>query len=162
MIQVPDDGIKETKSDASRRETHARNIRSILASLTPFSEFNQSPRNIYQCQMAKQTMDTPCLDFQFRPDSKLYRSAVALTVCVFCSSLPVPRLQTPQSPICRGQRYKEYTLDEYPAGTNADVAVISFTGYDMEDAMILNKASVDRWFVHGRVYKTEQHFLSEG
>ena len=60
------------------------------------------------------------------------------------------------------QRYKEYHLDEYPAGTNADVAVISFTGDDMEDAMILDKASVDRWFAHGRVYKTEQRFLSEG
>ena len=162
MIQVPDDDIKETKSDASHREIHTRNILSILASLTPFSEFNQSPRNMYQCQMAKQTMGTPCLDFQFRPDNKLYRSAVALTVRVFCSSLPVPRLQTPQSPICRTQRYREYHLDEYPAGTNAVVAVISFTGYDMEDAMILNKASVDRGFAHGCIYKTEQHFLTEG
>ena len=75
MIQVPDDSIKETKSDASHQEIHTKNILSILASLTPFSEFNQSPRNMYQCQMAKQTMGTPCLDFQFRPDNKLYRSA---------------------------------------------------------------------------------------
>ena len=32
---------------------------SIVASLTPFSDYNQSPRNMYQCQMAKQTMGTP-------------------------------------------------------------------------------------------------------
>ena len=32
---------------------------SIVASLTPFSDYNQSPRNMYQCQMGKQTMGTP-------------------------------------------------------------------------------------------------------
>lgn len=32
---------------------------SVVASLTPFSDFNQSPRNMYQCQMGKQTMGTP-------------------------------------------------------------------------------------------------------
>ena len=32
---------------------------SIVASMTPFSDYNQSPRNMYQCQMAKQTMGTP-------------------------------------------------------------------------------------------------------
>ncbi len=29
---------------------------SLVAQLTPFSDFNQSPRNMYQCQMGKQTM----------------------------------------------------------------------------------------------------------
>ena len=32
---------------------------SVVASLTPYSDFNQSPRNMYQCQMGKQTMGTP-------------------------------------------------------------------------------------------------------
>jgi len=48
-----------------------------------------------------------------------------------------------------------YEGDNYPLGTNAVVAVISYTGYDMEDAMILNKASVERGFKHGSIYKTE-------
>jgi DNA-directed RNA polymerase I subunit RPA2 len=39
-------------------------------------------------------------------------------------------------------------------GTNAVVAVISYTGYDMEDAMIINKASYERGFGHGYMYKT--------
>jgi|TARA_B110000285_G_scaffold226800_1_gene287098 DNA-directed RNA polymerase I subunit RPA2 len=34
------------------------------------------------------------------------------------------------------------------------VAVISYTGYDMEDAMIMNKGAYERGFGHGCVYKS--------
>ena len=47
--------------------------------------------------------------------------------------------QTRQAPIVQTRRHGEYGMDEFPQGTNAVVAVISYTGYDMEDAMILNK-----------------------
>ena len=43
----------------------------------------------------------------------------------------------------------------YPNGTNAIVAVITYTGYDMEDAMIINKSSMERGFAHATVYKTK-------
>uniref|UniRef100_A0A8C6WC10 DNA-directed RNA polymerase subunit beta n=1 Tax=Nannospalax galili TaxID=1026970 RepID=A0A8C6WC10_NANGA len=102
-----------------------------------------SPRNMYQCQMGKQTMGFPLLTYQDRSDNKLYR------------------LQTPQSPLVRPCMYDYYDMDNYPIGTNAIVAVISYTGYDMEDAMIVNKASWERGFAHGSVYKTEFIDLSE-
>lgn len=41
------------------------------------------------------------------------------------------------------------------------VAVISYTGYDMEDAMILNKSAYERGFGHGAVYKSFLHELNE-
>ena len=44
-------------------------------------------------------------------------------------------------------------MDDYPMGTNAIVAVISYTGYDMEDAMIINKSSYERGFAAGSIYK---------
>ena len=46
-------------------------------------------------------------------------------------------------------------MDEFPNGTNAIVCVLAYTGYDMEDAMILNKSSVERGFAHASLYKTE-------
>lgn len=66
----------------------------------------------------KQTMGFPLHSFTDRSDNKLYR------------------LQTPQSPLVRPYMYDHYSLDDYPSGTNAIVAVISYTGYDMEDAMV--------------------------
>lgn len=63
-------------------------------------------------------MGFPLHSFTDRSDNKLYR------------------LQTPQSPLVRPYMYDHYSLDDYPSGTNAIVAVISYTGYDMEDAMV--------------------------
>lgn len=48
----------------SHREIGCSAMLSVVASLTPYSDFNQSPRNMYQCQMGKQTMGTPS---QVRP-----------------------------------------------------------------------------------------------
>lgn len=114
------------------------NILSILANLTPFSDFNQSPRNMYQCQMGKQTMGTPGVALVHRSDNKLYR------------------LQTGQTPIVKANLYDDYGMDNFPNGTNAVVAVISYTGYDMDDAMIINKLADERGFGYGTVYKVEK------
>lgn len=71
--------------------------------------------------------------------------------------------------------YDHYKMDNFPLGTNAVVAVISYTGllrtlremhifhvivitlpgFDMEDAMILNKGSFHRGFAHGTIYQTQ-------
>jgi len=120
--------------ETSHVEADPTAIFSLIASLTPFCDFNQSPRNMYQCQMGKQTMGTPFHSFPHRVDTKAYR------------------LHTPQSPIVRNASYDEHALDEYATGANAVVAVISYTGYDMEDAMIINKGSYERGFGHGSVY----------
>lgn len=114
------------------------NILSILANLTPFSDFNQSPRNMYQCQMGKQTMGTPGVALCHRSDNKLYR------------------LQTGQTPIVKANLYDEYGMDNFPNGFNAVVAVISYTGYDMDDAMIINKSADERGLGYGTMYKVEK------
>ena len=87
--------------------------------------------------MGKQTMGTPSTALKHRTDNKLYR------------------LQTGQSPIVRPALHNTYGMDSFPNGTNAIVAVISYTGYDMEDAMILNKSSHERGFGYGTVYKSQ-------
>jgi DNA-directed RNA polymerase I subunit RPA2 len=48
-------------------------------------------------------------------------------------------------------------MTDYPSGVNAVVAVIAYTGYDMEDAMIINKSSYERGFGHASVYKSKRY-----
>lgn len=131
----------------SGRSTHVEfeptNMLSILANMTPFSDFNQSPRNMYQCQMGKQTMGTPGTAIRHRTDNKSYR------------------LQTGQTPVVRAPLHNTYGFDNFPNGMNAVVAVISYTGYDMDDAMILNKSAHERGFGHGTIYKTKKISLKD-
>lgn len=133
-IAVMNDEIEEGVT--SHIEFSPTNVLSLLANLTPFSDYNQSPRNMYQCQMSKQTMGTPSTALSHRTDNKLYR------------------LQSGQTPIVRPALHDTYGMDGYPNGTNAIVAVISYTGYDMEDAMIINKSAHERGFAHGTIYKS--------
>jgi len=116
---------------------------SIIASTIPFADYNQSPRNMYQCQMAKQTMGTPYHNHPYRMDNKIYR------------------ILFPQAPLVRTENHTKYDFGIAPQGTNAIVAVISYTGYDMEDAMILNKGAYERGFGHGCVYKSYMKELND-
>lgn len=142
-----DGGPGSAASGADAVHSHAElsptNMLSVVASLTPFCDHNQSPRNMYQCQMGKQTMGTPFHAFPYRTDNKAYR------------------LQHPQTPLVANETYHEASLDEYPSGCNAVVAVLAYTGYDMEDAMVLNKASYERGFGHASVYATKLIDLNE-
>ena len=74
----------------THREIANNTILSFLANLTPFSECNPSPRNIYQCQMAKQTMGFSSYTLDSRSDNRMYI------------------LQTPQSPLTRSRVYEEF------------------------------------------------------
>ena len=58
--------------------------------------------------------------------------------------------------------HTKYDFGLCPQGTNAVVAVISYTGYDIEDAMIMNKGSYERGLGHGVVYKSYIKELNEG
>ncbi|CAK1540944.1 unnamed protein product [Leptosia nina] len=109
---------------------------SNLAQLVPMPDCNQSPRNMYQCQMGKQTMGTPIHTWTTNSETKMYR------------------LQTGATPLFRPLHHDLLSLDDYPSGTNAIIAVISYTGYDMEDAMIINKSAYERGFAAGTVYKS--------
>jgi DNA-directed RNA polymerase I subunit RPA2 len=131
---LPED-IKPTLT--THMEIAPTSMLSVVANLTPFSDFNQSPRNMYQCQMGKQTMGTPAQVIARRTDNKMYH------------------IQTPQTPIVRPKLHDQYGIDEFPLGMNAVIAVISYTSYDMEDAMIINRSSDQRGFGYGTVYKSE-------
>lgn len=61
-----------------------------------------------------------------------------------------------QSPMVRSKTIELTHFDKLPAGQNATVAVMSYSGYDIEDALILNKASIDRGYGRCLVYKNSK------
>ena len=99
--------------ESNYSEYSATNFLSILPQHIPFLNYNQSPRNMYQCQMAKQTMGTSVLNWDYRFDNKLYR------------------ILHSQKPLVRTKYYEDFKFHDYNSGTNAVVAVLSYTGYDM-------------------------------
>ncbi|CDF33913.1 RNA Polymerase IV Small Subunit [Chondrus crispus] len=139
-VQEEEGSLRPIQTDgATHAEVSSVSFLSVLASLSPFPDMNQGPRNMFQCQMAKQTMGTPCHTTWSRHDSKVYRHT------------------TPQVPITRNFCMQDpMGADVYPNGVNAVVAVISYSGNDMEDALVINKGSLDRGFAHGTVYVNEK------
>lgn len=112
-------------------------ILGVCAGLIPYPHHNQSPRNTYQCAMGKQAMGTIGYNQQNRIDTVLYL------------------LVYPQIPLVKSKTIDLIQYDKLPAGQNASVAVMSYSGYDIEDALIINKASLDRGFGRCLVYKKQ-------
>lgn len=112
-------------------------ILGVCAGLIPYPHHNQSPRNTYQCAMGKQAMGTIGYNQRNRIDTLLYALAY------------------PQAPLVKSKTIELIHFDKLPAGQNATVAVMSYSGYDIEDALVLNKASLDRGFGRCLVYKKQ-------
>jgi len=96
------------------------------ASIIPYPEHNQSPRNTYESAMAKQSLgfSTPMMNTStyVRQHFMLY----------------------PQTPIVTTKSLNLLGMEERPAGQNCVVAVLPFDGYNIEDAIVLSRSSVER------------------
>ncbi|MEW5318770.1 MAG: hypothetical protein WDW38_009963 [Sanguina aurantia] len=116
----------------NRNTTHLEvepfTIMGVVSGLIPFPHHNQSPRNTYQCAMGKQAMGNIAFNQMQRMDTLLY---------LLCY---------PQRPLLTTKTIELVGYDQLGAGQNATVAVMSYSGYDIEDAMVMNKSSLDRGF----------------
>lgn len=113
----------------------------VCAGIIPYPHNNQSPRNTYQCAMGKQAMGTIGLNQRERIDTLMYLIAY------------------PQKPLVKTRTIELIHFDKMPAGQNAIVAVMSYSGYDIEDATVINKASLDRGYGRCFVYRNQKCFL---
>jgi DNA-directed RNA polymerase subunit B len=130
---------KDTKKH-THLEVFPPSILGAGASIIPYPEHNQSPRNTYESAMAKQSLgfSTPMMN-----TSTYVRQHLMLY---------------PQTPMVNTKAMKLLGLEDRPAGQNCVVAVLPFDGYNIEDAIVLSQPSVDRGLGRTfffRVYDTE-------
>jgi DNA-directed RNA polymerase III subunit RPC2 len=126
---------KEIVPTTTHLEIEPFTLLGAVAGLIPYPHHNQSPRNTYQCAMGKQAIGAIAYNQLNRIDTLLY-------LMVY-----------PQRPMVKTKTIELIDYEKLPAGQNASVCVMSFSGYDIEDALILNKSSVDRGFGRCQVFR---------
>jgi DNA-directed RNA polymerase II subunit RPB2 len=128
-------------SNVYRKFTHCElNPAMMLGSVSsniPFSEHNQSPRNIYNFSQARQAMGLHVSSLRNRID---------LTYQLF----------HPQIPLVHTRMAKYTNMLNLPSGENVIVAIACYTGYNQEDSIIINRSSVDRGLLRAS-YFTKYH-----
>jgi len=126
---------KELTEKHTHLEISPMVICGLATSLVPFGNFNQSSRLIIGSKNQKQAIGFYAANYQVRMD------------------MDISLLHYPQFPIVRAKTHDIFNYGSNPAGQNIVVAIMCYGGYNMEDAVILNKSSVERGMGRSTYYR---------
>jgi len=127
------------EEDLTTKHTHLEispiTILGVCTSLVPYSNFGSSSRLIRGSKIQKQSMGLYATNFLNRLDTD------------------ANLLHYPQKPIVKTFMHDVFNYDKNPSGQNFVIAVMSYDGYNMEDALIVNKGSIDRGLARSTFFK---------
>ncbi len=132
--------VAMTEADITDRSTHLEvdpvSIFGITVNTAPFPEMNSAPRHLMFASYIKQAQGLYATNFNLRFESRAFI------------------LFYPQVPMVTTTAYETLKLGKHAAGQNFVVATSTYYGYNMQDAVVLNKAAVDRGLARSMFYKT--------
>lgn len=135
VVALSKEDLTKNKCDYMEIEP-SMTMMGVMASVIPFSNHSQSPRNAYQASMGKQAIGIPAESYSQRYDTTLHV------------------LNTPQKPLTKNEMVTCLKFNEMVHGANPVVAIMTWTGFNQEDSVILNKSSIDRGLFSATTYKT--------
>jgi DNA-directed RNA polymerase II subunit RPB2 len=125
LIATTDEDLKKTKY-YTHIEIHPSLLLGVMGNQIIYPENNPLPRNSFSCGQSKQAVSVYHSNYQMRIDK--------MGVILNYGQIPLIK-----------SRYLEYiNNEEQPYGVNAIVAIMSYTGYNVEDAILINEGSVSR------------------
>jgi DNA-directed RNA polymerase II subunit RPB2 len=117
-------------------EIHPSVVLGVCATLVPFPDHSQAPRNCYSSSMTKQALGTYAYNHALRTDTATHV------------------MSYPQKPIVKSSYADALNINDMPYGVNAIVAIASYTGFNQEDSVMINKSAIDRGLFVTSVFKT--------